>query len=147
MYLCMFYCMYVCLYVPLCMSACMSPCMSVSHCVYVCVYACMSHCVQVDELKTALLEAGRNDLAEELFTKNRDYRAEIDKEIEGWYQLRNVYRASISAYIYIYIYIYIVRTCLDIYTELYQLRYLEHLLRYLYRTSTSLYIYVSSVPA
>jgi hypothetical protein len=38
---------------------------------------------QVDELKQALINAGRNDLAEELNIKNKEYRREIDKKREG----------------------------------------------------------------
>ena len=38
---------------------------------------------QVEDLRLGLVEAGRNDLAEELSMKNKEYRREVDKKHEG----------------------------------------------------------------
>lgn len=39
--------------------------------------------MQVEDLRVALMEAGRNDLAEELATRNKEYRQQIDERLEG----------------------------------------------------------------
>jgi len=39
--------------------------------------------MQVEQLRTALLEVGRNDLADDLSNKNKDVRSEVDRKLRG----------------------------------------------------------------
>ena len=43
----------------------------------------MCVCDKVEELRTALIGAGRNDLAKDLNTKHREVRATTDKKLRG----------------------------------------------------------------